>query len=627
MQLFPTPCPDELLYSVCARYASRMKYPSAATMAVKLFGSRNVVSVVDLPNRLAQLAQKLSGVQDVTPDSLIDLQTLLPFYTPFVPGARLRKVRQAMSETSKGNVHALMGMMAVRLPGLKMLRFCPMCVVSDRASYGECYWHRIHQVSGVDVCAHHFCLLQDSKISAQRQSTHYAYIAAEDVVAHSALDTVVVENPHLQYLAKQTYLLLNTTIQLNLEILINLYTQRLQACGFLTSAGSLRRYDLHTSFTSFYTPELLSQLCCQITDVKQTWLERIVRSRVEFQHPVCHLLVMRFLNIDLDVIHSTTLAELPPPFGMGPWPCLNPVCPHVFQQTIQHCQTKYSRYTEGRPIGSFICSECGFAYSRTGPDKEEKDCFRIGKIQHFGFLWEQHLIEAFNQNLSLRSISRLLGVDIKTVKRQAQRLAVFPQKDLQQVIQSSSTKQEEFLNTRSRHRSVWLTLRATFPSAGISELRKKENKTFTWLYRHDRVWLYNNKPGVVKRSLRKATIDWAARDEVVSQAVSSMAEELLKHSGKRPQLTITSIGRAIGCSELLQKHLVKLPKTRQKLGLVIETQEAWALRRVLRVVEKLKNQQSTFRLWEIVRLAGLGRFPRKWIEENLSEYLDRQDIL
>jgi transposase-like protein len=627
IKFFPTPYPDELLYSVCARYAARMGYPSAATVAVQLFGSRNVVSIVDLPNRLAHIAERFSDSNQVTPDSLINLHTLLPFFAPFIPVDRLHKVRQAMKEASKGRVHSLIGMMAIRLPALKMLRFCPKCVESDRTSYGECYWHRIHQVSGVDICAHHFCLLQDSKASAQRKSTHYAYTAAEDVVGKIPLNVVIVEDLHLRYLAHQTYQLLNTTIQLNLETLIKRYRERLQTRGFLTSARSLRRHDLHAEFISFYTPELLSQLYCHPLDVKETWLSRIVRSAVEFQHPVCHLLTMRFLDIDVDVVERTAVGDLRPPFGIEPWPCLNSVCPNFLQQTIQHCQIKYSRYTEGRPIGLFTCPICGFAYSRTGPDTDEKDYFRIGKIHSFGSIWEQHLIQALNQNNSLRSISRLLGVDVKTVKRHIQRLTSVPLDDSIPAALSLDTNQEEYLNIRSRHRGIWLEARATFPSSGISELRRRANKTFTWLYRHDRDWLDSNKPGLVDRSPGNSRLDWAARDEQLSQAIDTVVEKLLSHSGSSQRLTITAIGRAMGQLALFQKHLTKLPKTRQKIALVIEDQEAWALRRVRQTVEDLKEEQSTFKLWEIVRLAGLGRLSPNWIEEHVLKYLASQGIL
>lgn len=34
-------------------------------------------------------------------------------------------------------------------------RFCPRCVADELAKYGEAYWHRMHQLSAVEVCVTH----------------------------------------------------------------------------------------------------------------------------------------------------------------------------------------------------------------------------------------------------------------------------------------------------------------------------------------------------------------------------------------------------------------------------------------------------------------------------------------
>ena len=50
---------------------------------------------------------------------------------------------------------------ALRFPknknGTRFLRYCPLCFKEDKQKYGEAYWHKAHQIRGVDVCNKHGC--------------------------------------------------------------------------------------------------------------------------------------------------------------------------------------------------------------------------------------------------------------------------------------------------------------------------------------------------------------------------------------------------------------------------------------------------------------------------------------
>ena len=52
---FPAPLPDELLYSVCARYSERVKYRNKEAVMAELFGRRGAAASIDLPSHLAFL--------------------------------------------------------------------------------------------------------------------------------------------------------------------------------------------------------------------------------------------------------------------------------------------------------------------------------------------------------------------------------------------------------------------------------------------------------------------------------------------------------------------------------------------------------------------------------------------
>lgn len=51
--------------------------------------------------------------------------------------------------------HIPMGFMADDLETPALWKFCSTCRVLDRLKYGIAYWHREHQVPGIDICPHH----------------------------------------------------------------------------------------------------------------------------------------------------------------------------------------------------------------------------------------------------------------------------------------------------------------------------------------------------------------------------------------------------------------------------------------------------------------------------------------
>jgi hypothetical protein len=89
---FPDPYPDELLYSVCARYHTRMMYFSSGYKTIQeLFGNTSGVTI-DLPTRLEYLTTALPPGHRYTVDYLIDRHTLLPFYSPFLTVERVERI-------------------------------------------------------------------------------------------------------------------------------------------------------------------------------------------------------------------------------------------------------------------------------------------------------------------------------------------------------------------------------------------------------------------------------------------------------------------------------------------------------------------------------------------------------
>ena len=182
---FPVPYPDEILYSICARYTSIMNYPSKRSVVEELFGTRNAIAVVDLPSHLDYLTTAIPHSSPIAEDYLVRHHTLLPFYSAFLPSERVRRLEIDLHSNNGAGIHMRAGIMASRVKLPESLRYCPLCATEDRVNYAETYWHRIHQVPGVQVCPVHGMRIQESEARLRNRATRYEFVAAEHIVPNT----------------------------------------------------------------------------------------------------------------------------------------------------------------------------------------------------------------------------------------------------------------------------------------------------------------------------------------------------------------------------------------------------------------------------------------------------------
>lgn len=107
---FPTPYPDEILYSVYARYSDGMQYTSSQAVMQDLWGHKGKMVSVSFPNGLGRLINNLLPQHHYTVASLIDNHTLLPFYESFLPTSRIAQVRNTMEASQVNTVPSVIGL-------------------------------------------------------------------------------------------------------------------------------------------------------------------------------------------------------------------------------------------------------------------------------------------------------------------------------------------------------------------------------------------------------------------------------------------------------------------------------------------------------------------------------------
>ena len=113
-------------------------------------------------------------------DLVIQRHTMFPYYGHFLPRERRQKAYQALVSMQRDYFN-LLPLPKRKTDRCRYLQYCPRCAEQDREEYGETYWHRVHQMVGMNVCPVHGCYLIDSNVVAHSKAPPMLKTAEESV--------------------------------------------------------------------------------------------------------------------------------------------------------------------------------------------------------------------------------------------------------------------------------------------------------------------------------------------------------------------------------------------------------------------------------------------------------------
>ncbi|WP_419877521.1 TnsD family Tn7-like transposition protein [Brevibacillus centrosporus] len=338
LHYFPTPYPDELLYSVFARYHVWSRNRSCKATIKDLFGRDTVTAVIDFPNNLRMVCDQLSTESILTPEYLVQHHTLFPLFRPFLPEKRVTQILQVMKGEGYGkrqNIHLKIGVMGSDISIPQFLRYCKECFYNDIDKYGEPYWHRSHQVPGVIVCATHRTPLRESTVAWSSRQNKQGFISlTEDKMNNKEQLEFQSIHEHAYELADEVHWLLQHELRTNgLENMRAYYIEKLKRRGLATHSGRARQKYLFNSLLEHYGVAYLVQIHSLFhkNDIGN-WLTKMWRKPQYCTHPIRHILLINFLG---DSVRNLTLLKFPSqPFSNGVCPSFNDSSAHFWQDAI-----------------------------------------------------------------------------------------------------------------------------------------------------------------------------------------------------------------------------------------------------------------------------------------------------
>ena len=434
MYFFPTPYKDELLYSVFARYCVQSGNVNAIQNFDDMFGTRNAIASIELSGKLDALVANMPLNTLYTSDYFIFKHTLFPFLASFVPEERAKDVMKNMKNGDVANAYNMLGLTASSISYNKYFRFCPECMKEDIKNYGETYWHRLHQITGVFICPKHKEVLYNST-ALMRGANRQAYIP-------STVDNCLVKEMKsfsedtfnkLLWIAEDIKSILNKkfTFQ-SLKKHNYIYMEKLIEKGFANLNTMVHQKKVRKVIYEFWGEEVLQLLQSPINVNKNCyWLSSLVRDNEITSQPIRHLIVARALGINiLDLLDNESHNKI----GIS----------HKEQwedKLIELCKQDLSL----REIAKALDST---------PKTIRKNIDRLG-IEPF---WK------YNGG------------------------GMFIYKDYKDT--------EDFKIRQKNARAKWLDLMKKNPKLSRNNLKKLDEGVYTWLIRHDNEWLDNNSPTI-----------------------------------------------------------------------------------------------------------------------------------
>ncbi|SIR38457.1 TniQ protein [Domibacillus enclensis] len=480
LPFFTDPYPDELLYSSIARYHFYSGNTNYRDTIEELFKKRSVIPSVEIGSNFSILAKQLGPSYSI--ESLLNKHTIYPYYSLFLSKQRQQEIIEDVQGDGKG-LYGRLGMVSGGICKKNALYYCPKCVIKDIHQYGEPYIHREHQLEGIDYCAHHELKLKKYITEFETQS-RFEYIRFDSKhldlspPKESELDKFEVIQVKL---AKMAYQLLQLPINQFSRETINLkYRTLLRDRNLIALSNTVRQNQLQKEFQSKLPFTFLEKYESRIDgDDTYNWLKVIVRNLKRHVHPFRHLLMLYFLEQDVDSFIQVEIDK--GPFGEGPWPCLNKVALHYRQNVIDTVTLKRD-FTGTKPAGFFSCS-CGSVYTRKGPDKVEYDKYHINYIKEYGHIWMEKLYQLEKEGLHLKLIAKELGVHPQTAKSYL---------DAKEELIERKTETNERLI--KQYREELLQAMERFPNYRRTQLLEQFRKPYRYLYKHDKEWMLANLP-------------------------------------------------------------------------------------------------------------------------------------
>ncbi|MFG6329170.1 MAG: TniQ family protein [Lachnospiraceae bacterium] len=253
--------PDELFYSWLARYYCHTT-PVYTNAIGDILEKRTVRPDMEFINHLNKNASEML-TRMIPMENIIIFHTMFPC-ARFVPHTRRSAALQSVV-LQEGDARSLLPI--PKSKEARYLKYCPVCVLEDRAKYGEAFWRRTAILRNVDVCAIHGCRLKNTNIEVAGKQTARPYVAEPEI--KDMEPEFVKDGLELQF-AQYMIDVFQRPIDMDNTVDIGQFlNSRLEGTEYLSARGKMRNITLlFQNFIEFYK-ELPNQGIAKLSQMQK----------------------------------------------------------------------------------------------------------------------------------------------------------------------------------------------------------------------------------------------------------------------------------------------------------------------------------------------------------------------
>ena len=247
---FPEIYPGELLYSQIARYYAQSGYTAYRYATEDLYINKLIRPDIEFLNRFTNDAL-LKITQSMPMETIVEKHTMFSYYGRFLPIERRNNAFQSLVAMQENYRHLLVIPKRTTNKN-RYVRYCPLCAIDDRKKYGETYWHREHQMQGVDICDIHGCYLNESNLTIRR-TTSQMLVTAEELIP-SSCEITICKNKLERKFSKYVNTVFKSDIDVNSDVLAGDFLHsRMSGTKYRTVRGQQRNIALfHADIMEYY---------------------------------------------------------------------------------------------------------------------------------------------------------------------------------------------------------------------------------------------------------------------------------------------------------------------------------------------------------------------------------------
>jgi hypothetical protein len=479
---YPNFYPEETVTSFVVRQVLSSGYPSTRISQDLLWGNENLQVNSSFPSLLPWISNRFNLNINV----IINSQTSLNYFRPFIVKSKYDQIKSSFGKGDTDFIHKWLGITSNRIKEKETLCYCPLCVSADIKEVGVAYWHRQHQLCGVQQCSIHGIDLIE--IEAKRRNLLMPpQVECLEETINSSLTLPFV-------IFSQWFLSQNEVEHFNFKQLTDCYRMALFERGLACKSLGVRQQELRCELVDHYELELKTKEWQRIFESNQTYP---YPQQLFYNYNKCHLHPAKHMALIAFLFNS----------------------PSEFLSAYQCSKESTAIHFQSHQIST--------------EDKRNS----VKKIT-------AQIMRLFKKGLSLRKISKHVGLSVISIKSKVlanggvinrreskifadERRAIFrklfigrPTKQIAKQFDISVGAVEQLLTQypaivkqrqhfryrekQVKHRSILSAAMAKNPNYSRNKLKLKVSASYLWLFKNDKQWLYQNiPPSKLNRKMEK----------------------------------------------------------------------------------------------------------------------------